>query len=118
MFRRSFLSSLGVLPFFGFVKTKDKENPKGLPVAKFDEYGNLINFKELLQDKDKCLIFVNEKHAVVDIYESYWGEISLNKPMRLKNANWNLNPELVAYFDKTENSKIRTNVRHLIWAKK
>ncbi len=48
MFRRDFFSNLGVLPFFGLVKSKDVENPKGLPIIKFNK-GFIANHEEVIK---------------------------------------------------------------------
>ena len=78
MFRREFLNSLGILPFFSFLKPKNKENPNNLPVAKFDENKRLSNIAELLFGEEKALVFINRENFVLWATEKlFYGEALL-----------------------------------------
>ena len=109
MFRREFLSGLGVLPFFGFLKPKkENENPNNLPVVKFDGY-TISNLNELLFNDDlpiiegtskSLLVFVKKEDALPNIEMIIYGELELS-------ISRNYYKHLLWYvFHKTNNSEI------------
>lgn len=105
---KAFLSSLGVLPFFGLVKTKDKENLKGLPVVEFENRA-ISNYKELLGNKDEVLVWVNKETPLSFMPSGVqiFGELLMTKETSGNDV----------FLKKTKNTEITLSIDSCIWAR-